>query len=227
MQAIKPGFSIEFPTNDTTITEMMELVEKSARLCYKAEGHMGDTFNPQFLRSKIDMGHESVIEHSLVSVRVICDRGVSHEIVRHRIGASYSQESTRYCNYGNDKFGNEITVIDILGGIALDSQMQKLPAEVIFDIVAEWIHAMENAEKSYLRMITLGATPQIARSVLPNSTKTEIMMSMNFRSWRHFFSLRTPVTAHPQMREIMIKLLAHFKHTFPVIFDDIELPTAA
>jgi len=223
MQEIKPNFKIRFPKSKATITEMLELVEEAARLCYQAEGSMGETFNADYIRSKIDAGHESVIEHSMISVRVIMDRGVSHETVRHRL-ASYSQESTRYCNYSKGKFDGEIKVIDIRGGIALDNKMQKLPPRTIQLIIEEWIQAMEFAEAKYMRMLDLGATPQIARSVLPQSTKTEIMITFNFREWRHFMRLRTAITAHPQMREITIPLLATLKEAFPVIFDDIELP---
>jgi len=226
MLAINPSFNVRFPKSKATITEMLELVEEAARICYQAEGNMGETFNADFIRSKIDMGHESVIEHSMVSVRVVSDRGVSHETVRHRV-ASYSQESTRYCNYGKGKFGRQITVIDLTRGIELDPKMKNLSPETIQLILLEWAVAMVNAETSYMKMLDLGASPQIARSVLPNSTKTEIMMTMNFREWRHFFRLRTPLAAHPQMREITIPLLAHFKKTFPVMFDDIELPIAA
>jgi len=226
LQVLKPSFDLRFPKSKETIIEMMELVEEAARLCYQSEGNMGETFSPEYIRSKIDAGHESVIEHSMISVRVVMDRGVSHETVRHRI-ASYSQESTRYCNYSNGKFQNEIKVIDIRRGITLDTKMQKLPPEIIELIIAEWLEAMEFAEVKYMRMIALGATPQIARGVLPQSTKTEIMITFDFREWRHFFKMRTPLTAHPQMREIMIPLLAMFKKYFPAIFDDIELPEAA
>ncbi len=149
-----------------------------------------------------------------------CDRGVSHEIVRHRV-ASFAQESTRYVNYANDKFGNEITVIDIAPGIELDNKTNSLQTKAaIYD---EWYVAMEEAEKHYLKMIELGATPQIARSVLPNSVKTNITMTGNYREWRHFFKLRTAKGAHPQMREIMVKLCKDLQSKIPIIFDDIEL----
>ena len=147
---------------------------------------------------------------------MICDRGITHEIVRHRI-ASYSQESTRYCNYAGDKFGNEITVIDITGGFEYDLQK-----ETDLKKYEAWMRAMENAEKSYFEMLELGATPQEARSVLPNSLKTEIVITMNLRSWRNFFRLRCDQHAHPQMREVANIALAIFKEKLPVFFSDFE-----
>jgi len=156
----------------------------------------------------LDLGHESVIEHEKVTVRVICDRGISHEIVRHRI-ASYTQESTRFCNYSKGRFGNEITVIK---PCFWDDGSKEYKI---------WRDAMENAERAYMELIKLGAKPEEARSVLPNSLKTEIVITMNLREWRHFFKLRTSKRAHPQMREVATSLLQAFKERIPVIFDDI------
>jgi thymidylate synthase (FAD) len=175
-----------------------------------------------FVRKLIERGHESVLEHGLISVLLTCDRGVTHEAVRHRI-ASYSQESTRYCNYSKGKFGAEITYIDITRGIALCPVTSKLDSGVIGMIIAEWLAACWDAEHHYMQMINLGASPQIARSVLNNSTKTGIVISMNPREWRHFFKLRNDPTAHPQMREVAGMMLAEFKNAVPVIFDDLEV----
>ena len=169
----------------------------------------------------IDRGHEAMIEHSSLSVRFTVDRGVSHELVRHRI-ASFAQESTRYVNYSLDKFGNEINVINIRDGIDLDNKMKNMDSSIIDAILREWFSAMKDAEKHYMKMIELGATPQIARSVLPNSTKTEITITTNYREWRNFFKLRVPATAHPQMREVTIPLLKELKNRLPIIFDDIK-----
>ena len=199
---------------------MLELVEEAARVCYKSEAKMGDTFDSNFIRRTIDRGHESVIEHSMITVRFTVDRGVTHEAVRHRI-ASFSQESTRYCNYSKDSFGNAINVIDIRGGMSLCPKTSFIDPKDFKAIYEEWLIAMKNAEESYLRMLDLGASPQIARSVLPQSTKADLFVTMNFRQWRHFISLREPVTAHPQMREVTIPLLKEFKGAFPVIFDDL------
>ena len=196
--------------------EMIKKIEKIGRVCYKSESNISDGSAERFIANLLKRGHESVIEHEAVTVRVICDRGMTHEIVRHRI-ASYSQESTRYCNYAGDKFGNEITVIDIAGGFEYD-----LENENDLKKYEAWMRAMENAEKSYFEMLELGATPQEARSVLPNSLKTEIVMTMNLRAWRNFFRLRCDHHAHPQMREVANIALQVFKEKLPIFFSDFE-----
>lgn len=193
-------------------------IATAGRVCYQSERVSDDAL---FVRTLIERRHESVIEHGLISVMLTCDRGVTHEAVRHRI-ASYSQESTRYCNYGKDKFGSEITYIDITRGIELCPVTSKLPPETIAEIVKVWFKACLHAESAYMQMIELGASPQIARSVLNNSTKTAIVISMNPREWRHFFKLRNDPTAHPQMREVANMMLREFKNAVPVIFDDLE-----
>ncbi len=193
-------------------------IATAGRVCYQSERVTDDAM---FVRTLIERGHESVIEHGLISVLLTCDRGVTHEAVRHRV-ASYSQESTRYCNYGKNKFGSEITYIDINRGIELCPVTSKLDPETIRKIVEVWWKACLHAESAYMRMIELGASPQIARSVLNNSTKTAIVISMNPREWRHFFKLRNDPTAHPQMREVAGMMLAEFKNAVPVIFDDLE-----
>ena len=150
-----------------------------------------------------------MIEHCSLSAKFICDRGVSHELVRHRI-ASFAQESTRYCNYSKSKFGSEITVIQ--------PQFDTWDSH-LFDV---WKESCEWAERYYFKLLSSGATPQEARSVLPNSLKTEVVVTMNFRAWRHFLKLRTAKDAHPQMREITIPLLNELKEKLPEIFEDIE-----
>lgn len=218
MKVIKPSFQIITPIDSDQILKTIETV---GRTCYKSEDKITDDSCKSFVSGIIKRGHEAVIEHYNITVRLINDRGVSHEEVRHRI-ASYAQESTRYCNYSKDKFGKEITYIDLKGGIELDPKMKNLDAETVASIYNEWLMACSDAEHHYNRMIELGASPQIARSVLNNSTKTEICITMNMREWRHFFKLRTPIAAHPQMREIAAMLLNEFKARIPVIFDDIE-----
>ena len=216
------NFEILTPISDGGINELKH-IEKIGRVCYKSENNISDDGESakKFVKMLINRGHEAMIEHSSLSVKFTVDRGVSHELVRHRI-ASFAQESTRYVNYSLDKFGNEINVIDITGGIALDNKMKNMDEENISLIIQEWLLAMEDAEKHYMKMMDLGATPQIARSVLPNSTKTEITITANYREWRNFFKLRVPNTAHPQMREVTIPLLRGLKAVLPVIFDDIE-----
>lgn len=219
MNVINSGY--EILTDIDGINELQH-IEKIGRVCYKSEDKITEDGESakKFVSMLIKAGHEAMIEHSSLSVKFIVDRGVSHELVRHRI-ASFAQESTRYVNYSLDKFGNEINIIDIDNGIGLDNKMKNMDIDIIVKIVDEWYQAMTDAERHYLKMIELGATPQIARSVLPNSTKTEITITANYREWRNFFKLRTGKTVHPQMLEVTIPLLAELKHKLPVIFDDI------
>ena len=222
MNILRAGFEILTPISEGGIDELKH-IEKIGRVCYKSEGKItkdGESAK-KFVKMLIDRGHEAMIEHSSLSVKFVVDRGVSHELVRHRI-ASFAQESTRYVNYSLDKFGNEINVIDIRDGIDLDNKMKNMDSSIIDAILREWFSAMKDAEKHYMKMIELGATPQIARSVLPNSTKTEITITANYREWRAFFKLRVPATAHPQMREVTIPLLKELKNRLPIIFDDIK-----
>ena len=222
MNILNPSFEILTPISEGGIEELKH-IEKIGRVCYKSEGNITEDGESakKFVKMLINRGHEAMIEHSSLSVKFVVDRGISHELVRHRI-ASFAQESTRYVNYSLDKFGNEINVIDIRNGIILDNKMKNMDARTIELIINEWLLAMEDAEKHYMKMIELGATPQIARSVLPNSTKTEITITANYREWRNFFKLRVPNTAHPQMREVTIPLLNELKSMLPIIFDDIE-----
>lgn len=209
MRVINPFFVIEDVINSE---DLLKKIEKAGRTCYKSEEEITVDSAKDFIRKILKLGHESVIEHYNITVRVICDRGVTHEIVRHRI-ASYTQESTRYCNYSVGKFGGEITVIKPCFWIS-DNEADKKKYDI-------WENAMKATEEAYLELVNLGASPQEARSVLPNSLKTEIVMTMNLREWRHFFKLRTSNAAHPQMREIACPLLDEFKKQIPVIFDDI------
>ena len=222
MNKIKASYEILTPISEGGIKELQH-IEKIGRVCYKSEDYITEDGESarKFVAMLIRNGHEAMIEHSFISVKFTVDRGVSHELVRHRI-ASFAQESTRYCNYAKDKFGAECTFIDVEPGIMLDNKMKKMSGEEIALVMAEWTSAMEDAERHYMRLLELGATPQIARAVLPNSTKTEITVSANYREWRNFFKLRVPADVHPQMREVTIPLLRELKGMIPVIFDDIE-----
>ena len=222
MNIMRAGFEILTPISHDGIDEMKH-IERIGRVCYKSEDRITEDGESakKFVKMLIDRGHEAMIEHSSLSVRFTVDRGVSHELVRHRI-ASFAQESTRYVNYSLDKYSNEINVIHIENGITLDKKMNNMDANTIAAVIEEWERAMEDAEKHYMKMIDLGATPQIARSVLPSSTKTELVITANYREWRAFFKLRISATAHPQMREITIPLLEELKKRLPVIFDGIE-----
>ena len=206
MKEIRPSFEI---MDDIDGAEILQKLERCGRVCYKSEDKITEGSAEKFIGMILKSGHESVLEHEKLTVKFICDRGDTHEIVRHRI-ASYSQESTRYCNYSKDKFGNELTFIRPCFW-ADDSEEY-----------AVWKQAMEEIEKTYVKLISLGAKPEEARSILPNSLKTEIVCTMNLREWRHFFRLRTAERAHPQIREISVALLDELKKRIPVIFDDIN-----
>jgi thymidylate synthase (FAD) len=206
MKIIEPYFIIESEIDGNYI---LKQIEKAGRTAYRSENKITSESSKEFVSMLNSFEHFSVIEHQSVTLRVICDRGVSHEIVRHRL-ASYTQESTRYCNYTQGKFGNEITVIK-------PCFWEK--TEKKYEI---WKESLMQAEKAYNELIKLGASPQEARSVLPNSLKTEIVITMNLREWKHFFKLRTSEAAHPQMREIAIPILLEFKKRIPIIFDDIN-----
>lgn len=205
MKIIKPSVEVLDELNGD---EIIRKIEKIGRVCYKSEEKITNQSSMVFISNILKNGHESVIEHEKVSIRFICDRGVSHEIVRHRI-ASYSQESTRYCNYSKDKFGKEITVIKPLFWEE-DCNEYKI-----------WYDAMLHSEQAYQKLMQMGVKPQEARSILPNSLKTEIVVTMNLREWRHFFRLRTAPNAHPQMREIACMALDRLRQEIPIIFDDI------
>lgn len=195
--------------------DMINRIERAGRVCYKSEGNIKEGSAETFIKGILKRGHESVIEHASITARVICDRGVTHEIVRHRM-ASYSQESTRYCNYSNDKFDNQIRYIDIATGFEYDlnNETDRKKYEI-------WQKAMEDSEKHYFEMLELGAKPQEARSVLPNSLKTEIIITMDIREWRHFFKLRAAAAAHPQMRELAKMMLKDFIEKYPIFFEDL------
>ncbi|MCL2672359.1 MAG: FAD-dependent thymidylate synthase [Clostridiales bacterium] len=206
MKVISPSFVIESPVDAAKI---LKRIEAAGRVCYKSESKITADSAEEFVRRIVRSGHESVLEHASITVRIICDRGVTHEWVRHRI-ASYSQESTRYCNYTQDRFGNELTFIKPC------FWEEDSPAYAI------WVQAMENIETAYFELLRQGETAQMARSILPNSLKTEMLVTMNLRAWRNFFKLRTASAAHPQMRELTVPLLEQLKGILPVVFGDLE-----
>lgn len=213
MKVIRPGYEI---LTDITGNEL-KLIELAGRTCYKSEDKITDDSAKKFVSNIIKRGHEAMLEHSILSVKFICDRGVSHELVRHRL-ASFAQESTRYCNYSKDKFGNELTFIEPFFFCREGTSNKD---NVLYNI---WLDDCEFSEKTYFRMLELCATPQEARTVLPNSIKTEVVVTMNYREWRHFFKLRAARftgPAHPQMEEITRPLLEEVKRLIPVVFDDI------
>ena len=207
MLIIKPSVEIITPIQATTV---MKRIEEIGRTCYKSADKIRPDSAAKFVDKLIQSGHESVLEHCTLSVRFTVDRGVSHEIVRHRI-ASYSQESTRYCNYARDKFGKEITVIE-------PCYLEPDTSRYLI-----WKTTCESCEISYMALLGQGCKPEEARAVLPMSLKTELVMTANIREWRHFLKLRTDKAAHPQMRQVTIPLLRELQDRIPIIFDDIEL----
>ena len=209
MKIINACYRIETPIDGA---EILKRIEKAGRTCYKSEDRITEESAENFVRMLIERGHESVLEHESITVRFVCDRGISHEIVRHRI-ASFSQESTRYCNYSNDRFGSGLTFIKPC------FFKEKKGA------YCSWYNSMDFAECAYFDMLDDGCTPQEARSVLPNSVKTEVVMTANLREWRHFLKLRTAKAAHPQMRELTVPLLHELQERIPVVFDDIKEAT--
>ena len=235
MILLKPSYKIETPIDGENAVRMLKLIESAARTCYKSECKITDDSYKTFVRKIANVyKHESVIEHSSVTVRFIFDRGVSHELVRHRLCA-FSQESTRYVDYSEDGAtkGNCQFIIptwcpNIPEGIwNWDDTKFKLVdiTRKEFDTNSvpanEWLFAMQTVENQYNALSKQGWTPQQARTVLPNSTKTEIVVTTNFREWRHIFKLRTSSKAHPQIREVMIPLLNEFKQHLPELFDNI------
>lgn len=206
MKVIAPYYEVLDMPDGLNILKKIEI---AGRTCYKSEDKITSHSSIEFAQRLLKLGHLSVIEHASATVRFVCDRGVTHEIVRHRL-ASYSQESTRYANYSDQRFGSEITVIK-------PCFWDEKSREYVI-----WSESMKQAEKTYLKLIEMGASPQQARSVLPNSLKTEIVVTCNIREWRHIFSLRCDSAAHPQMRELMIPLLEEFAKHIPVLFDDLH-----
>ena len=205
MKIIEPSYEILTPISRSALG----MIELAGRTCYKSEGSITPDSAGPFVKKIANVyKHESVIEHSSLTVKFVCDRGVSHELVRHRLCA-FSQESTRYCNYSKEKFGREITVIRPPFWEPCDHRS------------TFWQLACESAEAAYFSLIDHGASPQEARSVLPNSLKTEIVVTANFREWRHIFKMRCSEKAHPQMRQLMIPLLAELASQLPELFADI------
>ena len=205
MKIIKPDVQFITPIDGATI---LKRLEQCGRVCYKSEDKITEGSAEKFVAGIIKRGHEAVLEHYSFTVKFICDRGVSHEIVRHRM-ASYCQESTRYCNYSKEGFDGEITVI------RPSFLTEGTPGWQY------WKVACRMAEKSYFELLDWGCSPQEARSVLPNSLKTEVVMTANIREWRHFLKLRCSPAAHPQMREVALILLEKVNWLILVCFNDI------
>lgn len=206
INAVDPSFTV---MTDINRGRILKQLEQAIRVCYKSEDRISEDSHVKIVEKVIDSNHLSTIEHENITVRFVCNRGFTHELVRHRL-ASFSQESTRYCNYSKDKFGNSLTFIrpanfDIWTGL-----QQNL-----------WLDAMKDAEASYLAMIEAGAKAQDARGVLPIDIKTEIVMTTNLRHWREVLKQRTSPAAHPSMRQLMVPLHEEFMRILPEIFTEL------
>lgn len=188
--------------------DLTRRLERYARVCYKSEDRMQGGHSSSFIKRILKGGHESVLEHEKITMMLVTDRGVTHEVVRHRIG-SYSQESTRYCNYHKDQFDQEISVIR-----PCFFSKEDPPYSV-------WEKACQQAEAAYFSLLGGGASPQEARSVLPNSLKTELVVTYNIRQWRHFLALRASRAAHPQARQLAIPILLYLQRMLPDLFLDV------
>ena len=219
MKIIDPKLYVE-EFNGRTI---MRNIERACRTCYRSEGLMTDDSYKKLLSNCINRGHESVLEHEKITIKMVCDIGVYKDLTRHRFG-SFSIESTRYCNYGKDKFDNEIKFIKPVfykeswtdknyegSGMDIDEEKSKI-----------WYDTMENIEDSYMNMAKLGCTPDEMRMILPHSTAAEVTMTANIREWRHILDLRTKKMTHPAIRQLMIPLLLKFQYMMPELFGEIE-----
>ena len=209
--------------NEINGVELLKNIELAAKQCYRSQGNITEDSYKNFLRNCINRGHESVIEHEKVTVRLKTDVGSYKDLTRHR-HASFSVESTRYCNYSKDKFGNAIHYIKPVW--YTDSwkiaQSYNEPMTEEEQKSYEWYKCMEEIEQHYLKMSELGCTPDQLRMILPHSTAGELVMTADLREWRHILSLRADSHAHPSCRQVMIPILLYFKDTMPELFDQIE-----
>lgn len=227
MEILYPSHQIERLDDGV---EVCRFLERCGRTAYKSEPKITNESYKKFLKMILTRRHESVIEHASMSVRFICDRGVTHELVRHRL-VSYTQESTRYCNYeGGVRFIIPFWATNLR---PMTFNCEGRPDERWFEEHEEytsgawnwsevvWLTAVMQDEQDYIELLKEGRTPQEARDVLPNCLKTEIVASANLREWRHIFRMRTPRDAHPQMRKMMIPLLEEVRTLIPGLFDDV------
>ena len=219
MKIIKPWIEIERIDGKS----IMKNSEKACRTCYRSENLTTEESYKNLIKNCLNRGHESILEHEKITIRMCCDIGVYKDLTRHRFG-SFSIESTRYCNYGKDKFDNEIKFIEPVfykeswidrnyEGSAMDIDEQKSMI---------WHNAMESIEENYMTMSELGCTPDQMRMILPHSTAAEVVMTANIREWRHILSLRASKMTHPSVQQLMIPLLLYFKRCMPELFEDIN-----
>ncbi|MZQ97194.1 MAG: FAD-dependent thymidylate synthase [Acidaminobacter sp.] len=199
MKIVRPSVEIIDNIDKDAILKKLEIC---GRVCYKSEGNIKDDSAEKFVKSIIRRGHESVLEHVSITVRIITDRAIANELTRHRI-ASYSQESTRYVKYDD---------IEVIAPVDLDDVSFKA-----------WKEKCENDQWIYKLLLGYGEKPENARAVLPLSLKTELIMTANIREWRHVIKLRSSLAAHPDMRILMNMLYEEFIDKLPpVLFDYVK-----
>lgn len=188
--------------------KIMKRIERACRTCYRSEEKISEESYKNLLKNCITRGHESVLEHEKITVRIYNDVGSYKDLTRHRF-ASFSVESTRYCSYDKDKYGNEISFINPI----------YIEDEEIYKV---WKDTMQSIEKNYIKMKELGAATDMCREILPHSTAAEYTMTANIREWKHILGLRTTKHVHPAIRQVLIPLLKYFKEQMPEIFDEIQ-----
>lgn len=204
MEIIKPWIEIE----DFDGVKIMQNLERACRTCYRSEGLITEGSYKRLLNNCINRGHESILEHEKITIRMCCDVGVYKDLTRHRAGTAFSIESTRYCNYSKDKFTNNIKFID---PVFIQDENN----------YASWKEAMKHIEIYYMVMANNNAKPDELRMLLPHSTAAEVTMTCNIREWKHILDLRCSKMVHPSVRQVMIPLLLKFKETMPEIFDSV------
>ena len=208
MKIIEPEIIID----NFDSVQIMQNLERACRTCYRSEDKITDESYKTLLKNCINRGHESILEHEKITIRMVCDIGVYKDLTRHR-HASFSIESTRYCNYGKDKFDNEIKFIR-----PCNIDENTLPYQY-------WKDALITIEHNYIMMGNCGCTPDQMRMILPHSTAALVTMTANIREWKHILELRASKHTHPSVQQLMIPLLLEFKKTMPEIFDNIEYNT--
>ena len=204
MRLVEPWIKVE----NFDGVKIMKRIERACRTCYRSEDKISEESYKNLLTNCLNRGHESVLEHEKITVRIYSDIGTYKDLTRHRF-ASFSVESTRYCSYNKDKYGNEIAVVN---PVYIEDK----------EVFETWKKAIEDIEKAYMKMKELGASTDMCREVLPHSTAAEYTMTANIREWKHILELRTTNHVHPAIRQVLIPLLLLFKEQMPEIFGDIE-----
>ena len=204
MRLVEPWIKVE----NFDGVKIMKRIERACRTCYRSEEKISEDSYKNLLTNCLNRGHESVLEHEKITVRIYSDIGTYKDLTRHRF-ASFSVESTRYCSYNKDKYGNEIAVVN---PVYIEDK----------EVFETWKKAIEDMEKAYMKMKELGASTDMCREILPHSTAAEYTMTANIREWKHILELRTTNHVHPAIRQVLIPLLLLFKEQMPEIFGDIE-----